>query len=105
MSVEDTVKTLAEGLKINVQSGEQAVGNGGSGGVKTVAVQFTKPFNSTPRVFVTPRNQPGTNWPDTYGLSIRKVDSKGFIVNLVRVDEHMKGWGQNLMLDWFAVEQ
>lgn len=86
-------------LQSRVQFGTAAVGTG-VGGVNTFNIMFPVAFSTPPKVLVTAR---GNDTSDVFAISSRAVTAVGFKVNIVRVDL-AGGWGQNLQVDWYAVE-
>ena len=65
------------------------------------SVVFPTAFTSTPKVIVSPRNDPVFDVVDTFGASVRKVTLTNFVVNVHRIDS-TGGWAQQLRLDWIA---
>jgi len=58
-------------------------------------------------VLVTPANDPAFsdgNISDVFAVTIRKIYTDMFVVNVYRVDSSGDGWDQSLRLDWFAAE-
>ena len=87
-----------------MQVGVATIGSNGSLLKKGAPVTFNSPFSSVPVVVATPLQ--GTNYPDptisdTFAVTVTKVTTTGFTVNVYRVDGGT-GWGQNLRLGWFA---
>ena len=83
-----------------VQSGTATIGSNPSG-VKEVTIVFPFPFGSIPRVICTVR---GGDYVDTFVASTRAVTASVFTVNVFRVDNAGGSWGQNLQLDWIAID-
>jgi hypothetical protein len=102
--------TITKGLQVSngtvftkMQSGSAIIGSNPTA-QKVVTLLFTVPFASgIPRVFVTARNQPATNVPDAFSVSIRSITATSVTLNIQRTDA-ITGWGQQLYIDWFAVE-
>lgn len=102
--------TTTNGLQVSngtvftkMQSGSVTVGsNGSSQLIYTIVfpVSFT---SSLPRVFVTARNEPSSSFTDAFSVSVRAVSATSVTLNIQRTDANT-GWGQQLRLDWFAVE-
>lgn len=86
-------------LQSRVQFGTTAVG-AGIAGVNAFTIAFPAAFTTAPKVFVVAR---GNDNPDTFAVSTRAVTTSGFKVNILRLDI-ASGWGQNLLIDWYAVE-
>jgi hypothetical protein len=84
------------------QSGEQGIG-GNATPSKQVTVTFATAFSGTPRVIATVRNDSGWDVGDTFAVTIRKVSSTQFTVNVLRLDS-AQPWNQNPLLDWMAWE-
>lgn len=42
--------------------------------------------------------------PDTFAVTVNRIDKDDLSVNIVRVDSLNDGWYQNLRLDWIAWE-
>jgi hypothetical protein len=85
-----------------VQAGTTAVGNSGTV-AKAVTITFPFAFTGVPKLTATPRNEPGTDYPDAFIVSTRSVSATQAVVNIVRVDTAV-GWGQALLVDWLAWE-
>lgn len=93
---------LSGGTTLNmIQSGTATIGTNPDGGVKATSITFPNgAFSSAPRVTCTVR---GGNFVDTFVVSTRAISTTGFTVNIYRVDNGGGNWGQNLQLDWIAV--
>ena len=78
----------------------------GGSGVQSKQVTITFPaFITTPKIMVTPRNEPGfPNNNDVYAITVRSISTISAVINILRVDV-AAGWGQNLQLDWQAWTQ
>jgi hypothetical protein len=64
---------------------------------------FLAAFNNPPSVLASAVSQAGTDYPDTFCVSVRRVTTTNFVVNIVRVD--LNGlWGQNLRVAYHAWE-
>jgi len=64
---------------------------------------FLATFNNPPSVLATAVNQAGTDYPDTFCVTVRRVTTTNFVVNIVRVD--LNGlWGQSLRVAYHAWE-
>lgn len=86
-----------------MQSGTVYVGPS-AGSEMAVSFSFPVAFvSSTPKVFVTARNQSGTAYGDAFSVSIKSITSTTVTVNIQRTDSNA-AWAQLLNLDWFAVE-
>jgi hypothetical protein len=97
---------LTRALKVNtgtqfnqIQAGHQFCGSHG-GGVKEVLIRFPQGFAQKPLVICTARGEGYYN--DTFGITVKYLDNNTFKVNIIRLDAHNAGWGQNLRLDWVA---
>lgn len=86
-------------LQTRVQFGTATVGTGVRG-VNTFTISFPTAFVTAPRVLVAVR---GNDTSDVFAISTRAVTASNFKVNILRVDL-AGGWGQNLQVDWYAVE-
>eukprot|EP00300_Choanocystis_sp_HF-7_P003715 c12835_g1_i1.p1 GENE.c12835_g1_i1~~c12835_g1_i1.p1 ORF type:complete len:300 (+),score=51.19 c12835_g1_i1:49-948(+) len=75
-------------------------------------IRFCHPFSSRPIILVStvPASAEGNDHSlgvhqDTFAASVSEVHADHFIVNVVRLDQTPRNsWGQNLMLDWVAME-
>jgi len=80
------------------------VAEGGTKGTYKFNVNFAEPFPTVPVVLATPLQ--GTNYPpniaDTYAVTVISVTTKGFTVNVNRVDALNQGWDQDLRLQYAA---
>lgn len=103
--------TITKGLQVSsngtvitkMQSGSTVVGSSATA-QKVVTLIFPVAFVSgTPRVFVTARNEPFSSFTDAFSVSIRSINATSVTLNIQRTDS-ITGWGQQLYLDWFAVE-
>jgi hypothetical protein len=105
-----TGTTSTDGLQVSngtvitkMQSGSVSVGSNATGEMQ-YTINFPVAFaTTTPRVFVTARNQPATSYGDAFSVSVRSVSAFAVIVNIQRTDTNAS-WAQTLWLDWFAVE-
>ncbi|MFM9908432.1 MAG: hypothetical protein ACKVOW_03750, partial [Chitinophagaceae bacterium] len=66
---------------------------------KQVTIFFPTPFLTTPKIMVTPRNDPANINNDVYAVTVRSISTMSAVINILRVDV-AAGWGQNLQLDW-----
>jgi len=102
--------TTTNGLQVSngtvitkMQSGSVTVGANGSPQM-VYTYFFPVAFaTATPRVFATVRNAPATNFADAFSVSIRSISAIAVTFNIQRTDANT-GWGQQLVVDWFAVE-
>jgi Head domain of trimeric autotransporter adhesin len=105
-----TGTTTTDGLQVSngtvitkMQSGSVTVGSSGNSQLN-YTINFPVAFASaTPRVFATARNEPLSSFNDSYSVSIRFVTATFVQLNIQRTDANT-GWGQQLRVDWFAVE-
>jgi hypothetical protein len=105
-----TGTTTTDGLQIGngtvitkMQSGSVTVGSSGSSS-QTYTIFFPVAFATTiPRVFATARNEPASSFGDSFSVSIRAISATAVTLNIQRTDANT-GWGQQLRVDWFAVE-
>jgi hypothetical protein len=96
-----------------VQVGTSMLGrhDDSEGRVARYLVRFITPFQKRPIVLVTTvpegsqkRNDIGPH-PDVFAASVSEIRLDHFVVNVVRVDTFPNnGWGQELYLDWIAME-
>jgi len=68
-----------------------------------VTNSFPAAFNNPPTVLATAVNQSGTDFPDSFCVTVRRVTTTNFVVNIVRVDQNGL-WGQNLRISYHAWE-
>lgn len=87
-----------------MQHGSVVVGSNGSG-EKQWTIFFPVAFASaTPHVFFTARNDAGcSSCTDAFSVSVRSISTSAVTINIQRTDTNA-GWGQSLIVDWFAVE-
>jgi len=94
---------------LHYQSGRVEVGDKEEDGEESMRfhVDFNQPFNNVPVIFVCPEGEVGEDHPDVFGVTVIKdsVTEEGFDVNVGRMAKmHNHGWGQNLQLNWLAVD-
>ncbi|MEO6542350.1 MAG: hypothetical protein ABIN74_15215, partial [Ferruginibacter sp.] len=103
--------TTTNGLQVSdgtvftkMQHGTIVVGSNGSG-LKQWNFSFPVAFtSSTPHVFLTARNDAGcSSCTDAFSVSVRAISAVAVYINIQRTDTN-SGWGQSLIIDWFAVE-
>ena len=101
--------TATDGLQVGggtlftkMQSGSVTVGSSGAGEL-SYSITFPVAFVGTPKVFATARNEPSSNYNDAFSVSVRSISNTGVTFNIQRTDSN-SGWGQQLRVDWFAVE-
>lgn len=70
-----------------------------------VDVEYDRPFpdDVTPMVFCQMEGEDGTDWDDVFGCTIVATSNEGFSVNVGRGGPE-KSWGQQIGLNWIAVE-
>ncbi|MES2773245.1 MAG: hypothetical protein V4722_03625 [Bacteroidota bacterium] len=85
-----------------MQHGTYSVGPSASSTI-TATITFPEEFTALPKVFATARNQPATNFGDTFSVSIRSLTNTTVVFNIQRTDTN-GFWSQQLQLDWFAVQ-
>ena len=95
--------SVGEGTEIDqIQSGTSTIGANAGGGVKAVTISFPDgAFLTTPRVICTVK---GGDYVDTFVVSTRSISTTSFTVNIYRVDNSGGNWGQDLKLDWIAID-
>jgi len=65
---------------------------------------FPQAFTGTPKIIVTPSNDPGfNNVDDTFNLTVRNVTTTTCTVNIIRLDA-ATSWSQNVRINWQAWE-
>ncbi len=103
--------TTTNGLQVGngtvfakMQHGSVVAGSNGTG-EKQWTIIFPVAFTSaTPHVFLTARNDAGCgSCTDAFSVSVRAVTAVAVFINIQRTDTN-SGWGQSLIIDWFAVE-
>lgn len=98
------METIAGIATLGNSSAGSPVSEGGTKGTYKFNVNFTTPFPAVPVVLATPLQ--GTNYPgniaDTFGTAVTSVTTKGFTVNVNRLDALNSGWDQNLRLQYIA---
>lgn len=102
--------TVTKGLQVSngtvftkMQSGSATVGSCATA-QKSITIFFPVAFASgTPKVFATARNEPASSFNDAFSVSVRSISSTSVSLNVQRTDS-ITGWGQQLLVDWFAVE-
>ena len=98
------METLAAIATLGNSAAGSLVPEGGTKGTYKYTVNFTTPFPTAPVVVATPLQ--GTNYPgniaDTFGIAVTSVTTKGFTVNVNRLDALNSGWDQNLRLQYIA---
>ena len=68
---------------------------------KVVTNAFPTAFSSVPNVTVSAVAQAGTDWPDVYCVTVRRVTTTSLVVNIQRVDSNA-GWAQDLRISYHA---
>jgi len=102
LTVTTTGVNVGSGTNIKkIQAGSFNAGTG-SGGVKTVTINFPSSFSIVPNINVTVK---GGNYSDVFAVTTRNVGTNSFQVNIYRVDSPGGIWAQTLYLDWYAWEQ
>ena len=70
---------------------------------KTVTNAFPTAFSTVPNLTVSAVNQAGTDWPDVYSVTVRRVTTTNMVVNIQRLDA-TAGWSQILRVSYHAWE-
>lgn len=105
-----SVECEAEELTtLHYQSGRIEIGGKDEDGEESMRfrVDFNCPFNSTPTIFLCPEGEIGADYADVFGVTVIRdtVDTEGFECNIGRMAKKENfGWGQNLQLNWLAVD-
>jgi len=104
LTVNGAVKSTGLAVNSNYQFKKLLAGHfhcgSHTGGVKEVRIDFPERFAATPQAVVTARSE--GYYEDTYAVTVKYIDATHFKVNILRLDDFKKGWGQNLRLDWIA---
>lgn len=121
-----SIRVTSGGLQINiepgyarnfldsnrVQIGTSQLGRrlGSQGGVARYRVRFIRPFQHRPVVVIqtvpegTQQGNDVEPHSDVFVASVAEVRLDYFVVDVLRVDAMGSGWGQDLYLDWIAME-
>jgi hypothetical protein len=102
--------TVTKGLQVSngtvftkMQSGSVTLGSSATA-QKTITIIFPVGFASaTPKVFATARNEAASSFADSFSVSVRSITATSVTLNVQRTDS-ITGWGQQVLIDWFAVE-
>ncbi len=86
-----------------VQDGIFTAGTNGVG-TKVFTNTFPVAFSSVPTVTATPVAQSGTDLPEVYSITVRRVTTTNFVVNIFRVDTSGAAWSQSLRVAYHAWE-
>jgi len=104
LTVNGTVKSTGLSVNSNYQFKKLLAGHflcgSHTGGVKEARIDFPEHFAATPQAVVTARSE--GYYEDTFAVTVKYIDATHFKVNILRLDDFKKGWGQNLRLDWIA---
>ncbi len=84
------------------QAGTISVGANGTA-FKVFTFSFPQAFAGIPKIVATARHEAGTNYDDTFVVTIRSISAASVTFNILRVDQNAL-WAQNLLLDWMAWE-
>jgi len=99
-----------ERTNLSYQTGRVEVGGKDNDGEESmrIEVEFNHPFaGDLPVVFVCPEGQVGADYADVFGATVIEdsITNTGFNVNIGRMAKREdSGWGQNLQLNWLAVD-
>jgi hypothetical protein len=98
------METISAIATLGKSSAGTPITEGGTKGTFRYNVNFAETFASVPVVVATPLQ--GTNYPpniaDTFAVTVITVSTKGFAVNVNRVDALNQGWDQDLRLQYMA---
>lgn len=96
---------------LQYQTGRVEVGAKENDGEESMRIEinFNHDFQGedAPVVFVCPEGEPGQDYADVFGATVieESVSHSGFNVNIGRMAKQESfGWGQNLHLNWIAVD-
>jgi hypothetical protein len=92
------------GTKFSKMLAGTLVAGGSAAQFKIVTITFPTAFIGTPKITVTPRNDPANINNDVYAVTVRSISATAAVINILRVDV-AAGWGQNMQLDWQAWTQ
>ncbi len=84
------------------QAGTAIVGANGTA-LKAFTFSFPQAFAGIPKIVANARHEAGTNYDDTFVVTIRSISATSVTFNILRVDQNAL-WAQNLLLDWMAWE-
>lgn len=98
----DSLKIGSGDMIQNIQGGKVVLGQSQGLTLITVNVVFNNPFNNIPKVVCTPHTESGTNYDDSFNLTLRNVSTTGFEIIVNRVDGST--WGQNIEAFWMAFD-
>lgn len=59
-------------------------------------VEFPGKYKRTPMVFAVPQHEEGSEFPDCMCATVTNCNKEGFQLNVARVHEDTRGWGQDL---------
>ncbi|HLP78062.1 MAG TPA: hypothetical protein VK327_14225 [Candidatus Paceibacterota bacterium] len=86
-----------------VQDGIFDAGASPTATTKVVTNSFPIAFSTVPNVTATAVNQAGSDYPDAFAVTIRRVTTTNLVINIVRLDSG-NPWGQNLRIAYHAWE-
>jgi len=96
---------------LEYQAGRVEVGGKDEDGEESMRweIEFNRAFNEgvVPVVFVCPEGEVGRDCKDVFGVTVieNTISNSGFHVNVGRMAKRESyGWGQNLSLNWLAVD-
>jgi hypothetical protein len=87
------------------QSGRQEVGSKDEDGEESmrIRVDFAWAFPGTPAIVCCAEGEKGTDYGDTFSVTVVNPSEHGFEANIGRQHLENQGWGQCVQLNWFAV--
>lgn len=68
-----------------------------------VDIEFDFPFYETPVIVCSGQCEDGQNYPDCFSCTVINPHERGCQVNIGRVNKETNGWGQQGVLNWFAL--
>ncbi len=74
-----------------------------SSGTLVVTNTFPVAFSSVPNITLTPISQAGTDYPDVFCLTVRRITTTSVVINIYRIDVPV-GWSNGLRIAYHAWE-
>ena len=89
-----------------IRMGVAAIGSQGNQSELVREVSFGHTFDRVPVVVANARTEAGRSYNDTFSVTVKSISTTSFTVIICRTGgNRCFGWGQNLQLDWVAVER
>jgi len=87
----------------HIEDGVFAAGSySGTNGCLVATNAFKSVFSSTPMVMVCPAAQDGTDYSDGFSVTVRRITSAYFVVNIYRLGTTNTTWAQALRVSYHA---